>query len=363
MRSLVVGNLWRQRRRQRRRYQVRVAQCRPNVQVAGSDRENIVVARVGDAGRCVDPYARRRELLGCRLHQAGLHLVGRQERVLLQQQSRGPAYHRRRHARAAKPHVGRSYVGQRRVIAQRNDRRGGGKRRHRAAKRRHDRVAGSDQVGFHDMIDQCRALGTVAGNQIVAPGRRTHVTHGAHRDHEGIVCWGGDHAIPAGTHRVVPSLITRRHNHHDPSLPCRFHGLVERIERITLHDRPAERQVDHANVVGCLQHNRPADCQDHRAVVAAAITIQHFQADDVRLRRDSPEGDRPGGIEYGAGAISRDNSRHVRAVPISTRPAGVGKGFAVHQTAGNAVGLEIGDGGHTAIDDGYPDSRPIPAVL
>jgi len=72
-----------------------------DVQVAGADRELVVLAPVNRAGNRVGGNTEHREILGRALHQAGLHLIGCKVRFLVEQQGHRAADHGRRHAGAA----------------------------------------------------------------------------------------------------------------------------------------------------------------------------------------------------------------------------------------------------------------------
>src|SRR5207247_1167297 len=87
--------------KRRARYRVGVRQGGTNVQIAGSDGENIVLADIGCSRNGIDCSAGAGERFIGGLHQPRFHLVRRKLTVGLYQERSRTAYHRRGHAGSA----------------------------------------------------------------------------------------------------------------------------------------------------------------------------------------------------------------------------------------------------------------------
>ena len=61
----------------------------------------------------------------------------------------------------------------------------------------------------------------------------------------------------------------------------------QRVGVVGLGDRRAHREVDDADVVGRAVRDRPVERGDHVADDAAAVAVEHLQANQVRVRARS----------------------------------------------------------------------------
>ncbi len=98
---------------------------------------------------------------------------------------------------------------------------------------------------------------------------------------------------PLLPYTLEASIVAGGDDHDDPAVPCRFHGLAERILGVAGRDAAAERQVDHADVVGVLESNRLLNGGDHSAVGADAVSIEGAKVDQVRSGRNACQTARP----------------------------------------------------------------------
>ena len=87
-------------------------------------------------------------------------------------------------------------------------------------------------------------------------------------------------------------------------------GEGQRIGVVGLGDARAHRQVDDADVVRALVRDRPLERRDDVADDAAAVRVEHLQADEVRRRRDA--GVRAARVV----AVAGDDAGDVRAVAV-----------------------------------------------
>ena len=134
---------------------------------------------------------------------------------------------------------------------------------------------------------------------------------------------------------VNPHVAGRGHD--DDALAHEaLRGEHERIRSRRFENRVAQRKVDDPDVVGLVIRTHPLERGNHVAGLAAAVTIEHLQGDDVDLGGGPGVGGRLGG---GRGAAARHDARHVRAVAevVIRRRASVDE---VHERA-NAARREI----------------------
>ena len=233
---------------------------------------------IGDTGGRIGNTAVPREDLVGGLHQASLHLVGRECRLGFQQIGHGAADHGRSHAGSAQREV---LVGDdvlRVFLCERGD---------SVAVQRDHQVAGGNDVRLHNVIDRGRALGAVAGDQVVASGGRAHALHSAHGDHVGIVAGSGDRGVAISTGGIVPAIVAGGHYNNDAGIPSLLDRLAERILRIALVHRAAKRKVDYADIVDGLQGDGGLDGVDDGAVLPCPIAIQHAEIQDGSVGCDS----------------------------------------------------------------------------
>ena len=153
--------------------------------------------------------------------------------------------------------------------------------------KRYQKIAGGHQIRFHDPVDHGWTLGAVAGNQVVDARRRSHGLHRADRDHIRIIARRSHSGVATG--RLIASIISRRHYHHDSIVPGHLDRLTQRIKLVRFIYRAAKRKIDHANVVLRFQRNRLVDGSDHLAVGGAAVRVKYSQVDDICPRGNSLE--------------------------------------------------------------------------
>src|SRR5947208_1161223 len=106
------------------------------------------------------------------------------------------------------------------------------------------------------MVDRRRTLGAVARDAVIVWARGALGIRGADRDHVRVVAGRGDRAVAAGLAGIVPSVVAGGDYDHNPGLPRGFYGLAQRIESVAFKNRPAQRQIDHADVVSVLEGDR-----------------------------------------------------------------------------------------------------------
>ena len=145
-------------------------------------------------------------------------------------------------------------------------------------------------------------------------------------------------------------------------------GQRQRIGQVRLGHLRANREVDDADVVRDAVRNRPLEGSNDVADDAAAILIEHLQADDVGRRSDA-----------GAGAVrviavAGDDARHVRAMPVVVvrrrqsvdevderrRPLAV---HHAHLAVGALIRHVVVQGGDAGVDDRDADAGAVVAVL
>ena len=108
-------------------------------------------------------------------------------------------------------------------------------------------------------------------------------------------------SLPAATTTTIPLFQAASTAWHNGS-----------CEQLSKH-RPAERQIDDANVVLALELDGLLDGRDHHAIVAGAVLIQNPQIQNIRVRRDAFEG-AEGALLIGRTAVARDDAGHMSAV-------------------------------------------------
>ena len=89
---------------------------------------------------------------------------------------------------------------------------------------------------------------------------------------------------------IVPAVVSRSHDHNQARLPGDLHRLPERILHVAFKHIAAERQIDHANVVGVLQSDSALNGRNHLCVRAAAVRIEHAEIHQIRAGGHSEDG-------------------------------------------------------------------------
>src|SRR5262249_50403642 len=119
----------------------------------------------------------------------------------------------------------------------------------------------------------------------------------------------------AGIHRVLlTTVIARRADHHDSSLPGRLDRLAKRIGGIALADGMAYREVHHFDIVGRLFGDRPLDACQNSADRSLAPAVQYAHIHQIGAAGDTIEG----AVVAGAGrllAIAGDDSGDMSPMP------------------------------------------------
>ena len=113
---------------------------------------------------------------------------------------------------------------------------------------RYQQVAGRDEIGLHERVNDCRTLGAVAGDEIIGALGRAHCLHCADGEHIGVVTWRGDGAVTV--RGLIASVVAGSHHHHDAVFPSALDGLAEWVKFVRFIYGAAERKVDHPDVVG-----------------------------------------------------------------------------------------------------------------
>ncbi len=134
----------------------------------------------------------------------------------------------------------------------------------------------------------------------------------ADRQHPGRVARGRDGAVLRLLR--VPDLllpqVASRGDDNDAGIDGALGGESQGIGFVGLGDARAHRQVDDANVVRHAVCDGPFERGDDVADDAAAMLIEHLQADQVRRGRDARV------RAVGVVAVAGDDSRDVRAVAV-----------------------------------------------
>ena len=242
-----------------------------DVEVAGADGERVAL-----------------DLLGG-VHQDRLDLIGREERVDLEQERGGAGHEADGHRGAgqfdavAADRV-RLHVGQGRARGQRRD----------------DAVARSHEIRLDDLVAVGRTAARVRGDDVVAAVDRVLVVHGADREDVRIVAGGVDREV------AVAATVARGGDHGQAGGPGPLHCLGQRVGVVALGDRVAQRHVQHADVEACAVGDGEIDRLDYRAGVAESLVVEHAQVDEVHVRRDA--------ADRTVDARTTDRARDVRAV-------------------------------------------------
>ena len=124
-----------------------------------------------------------------------------------------------------------------------------------------------------------RSGGGEGGQPIVAGiGGRVGVGHGAHGNDVGYVARDTDG-------HGVGSTVTGGGDHNNAGLPCRHHGLVERVVPVVGAHFTAEGQVEHADAVGVLVGHHEVNAPDDVRIGAATIASQGLDRHQADIRR------------------------------------------------------------------------------
>ena len=219
--------------------------------------------------------------------QDGLHQVRLERRIRLQHQRDRAGHDRRGHAGAAQAQI--RPVRRAAAAAREQVRRLGQVERARRIGERHDAGAGRDEVGLGHEVDG-RGTARAVRRDLVVPAReRALGAVGTHRQHPGRVARGRDAAVLRlllVVDRLLPQ-VAGGGDDDDAGVDRALGREGQRIGFIRLGDACAHRQVDDADVVRHAVGDGPLEGGDDVADDAAAVLIEHLQADQVRRRRDA----------------------------------------------------------------------------
>ena len=139
------------------------------------------------------------------------------------------------------------------------------------------------------MVNQRRALGTVAGDLVVGVGQSAHRVHGANGDHEGAVARSVDRRVTLGAVGVVAPVVPCGDHDDDSGIPGLLHRLAQGIHRVALKNWTAERKIDYANIVLVLERDGALNRGNDGAIGRRSVVIQSPKTDNIHIRRDSAD--------------------------------------------------------------------------
>ncbi len=200
-----------------------------------------------------------------------------------------------------------------------------------------DEVAGRDDVGLDDLIDEAGPLGAVAGHDIVAEGGGVHGVGGTDCEHKGVIAGGVDGPVALIVERIVAAVVAGGDDDDNAGLPCLLYSLAQGVERVALIDRPTQGQVDHLDVVGVFEGDGGVDGGDDGGVRTGTVFVEGAKVNDVGVRCNAGEGagiDRTGGV----GTVASDEAGDMGAVAVSVERGGLIRDEvgAVDEAAGTA---------------------------
>ena len=207
---------------------------------------------------------------GARHLQRRLHRQRLQARPLLEQHRRGAADECSRHAGPGSPDVRIRPVAGDMLIRKIHREQAPGR-----LSRRHP-PSGRHQVGLHHQVVLRRTARTERRHLIVVARGRALRVERANRRGVRRIAGRRDAAQDACSVRLL-SEIPRGGDDEYPGAHRTLHRRAYRIVAIRLIHRPAERQVDDADVVLLLVLNRPVDGLDDIARRARTVVAEHAQ--------------------------------------------------------------------------------------
>ena len=200
--------------------------------------------------------------------------------------------------------------------------------------KRHDAGAGRDEVGLGGEVDGGRTARAV-GRDLVVPAReRALGAVGTHRQHPGRVARSRDAAVLRlllVVDRLLPQ-VAGGSDDDDAGVDRALGGERQRVGLVRLGDACAHRDVDDADVVRHAVRDGPLEGGDDVADDAAAVLVEHLQADEVRRRRDA-------------------RVRAIRVVAVAGDDAGDVRAVAVVVVGLEAIVDEVDEAGHALATD------------
>src|SRR4029077_4934954 len=177
---------------------------------------------------------------------------------------------------------------------------------------------------LHHVIKGGGPLGAVTGDVVVGAGGRVHGLHGADGEDQRIVAGGGDGSVAVAAVDAEAAEVASGHDDRDAGVPSLLNRLAERIVCVVGIDRPAERQIDHANVVCALESDGFLNGGDDLAVGSDSVPVENPKVDEVYAVGDAGHGR---ALTAGIGAVAGHNASDVGAVPVgipNLHAAGIG---------------------------------------
>jgi len=115
--------------------------------------------------------------------------------------------------------------------------------------------------------------------------------------------------VALGTLRIIASTVASGYDDHDAGLPCGFRREAQWIAVRGFEYRPAQRKVQHADVVLVLEKNRREDGLDDTRIRSVPVGVERTQVDEVRTGRHAD-------IDA-ARTVRADNAGNVSSVAVS----------------------------------------------
>ncbi len=165
------------------------------------------------------------------------------------------------------------------------------------------------------MIDEGRAFGAVARHDVVGEGCGVVGVGGAYGEDVGVVAGRFDGAVALGAECEIAAVIAGGRNDDDACLPGLLYGLTEGIKRVALEDWAAQREIDHAYVVGIFECDGSLDGLDDGGVSTLAIPIEHLEVDEVYVGSSTEESAEVL-VAVRGGPVPADKTRDMRAVAV-----------------------------------------------
>ncbi len=216
----------------------------------------------------------------------GLHQIRLERRVRLEHQRDRAGNDRRRHAGAAQAQIRPQ---RREPVALEQIRALGQVELARGRRQRHDAGAWREEVGLGREVDGRGATRAVRRDLVVPAGQRPLGAGRAYGEHPGRIARRRDAAVLRLLREAHRSLakVAGRGDDDDARIDGALGGKRQGVGLVRLGDARAHREVDDADVVRHAVGDRPFEGGDDVADDAVAVPVEHFQADNVRCRRDA----------------------------------------------------------------------------